>query len=743
MAETQQGTQTEASGAATDAPASGGTIALLKTFIEASVNRRKELIDNVWKTNVNFRVQRPWGGTNADDQTVDRVASPEDWSRTKQKTAQLMFKLPKIIAKACRPEFRDKQAAVTSLVNTKLRKEVKAYYMIDECLADVINAAGLMVSCIGLNQYDRVVDVPDPTWQAEVPDETWQPEVIDEATGAVMPNPEPQGMVPNPVKQRVDQITQVLKKCFYWNRLSPASFLWPTDFTGSHWDQAPWLGYETWMLIEEAKKTFKNFPANYKPVASRPVLLSEDLQEKKSAQASEQWVKLQIIWYRAALYDSDAYHPDHLRKVVFLDGHDTPLEQGDTTWQKWVDPVDPVAPVPANPGNPALGIPATPEQPGSEGTPGYYMGLTKFPIRVETLTYVSDLAVPPSDSEAGRPQVRELMKSRSQMLRQRDMSIPIRWYDSNRLDELIADGLRDGTWQDMIPTNGPGDRVIGEVARAQYPRENFQFQQVLGGDLDRSWSLSNNQLSSLNSTDRSATEVNAVQSAGQVRLDYEKERVNRYISEGAAVLFSLMQLFMEGKDYVEVVGEGGAKELVEMSRADIVGAHYEFEFVPDSSDRVSIETKQANALKLFNLLGNSPTVNRPRLEEQIMELHGADPAELVVEAKEKGPEPPNISYRFGGEDLLNPMVVAIMMKAGHGLTPQDIGSAAMMIQDSIKQMMLAKSQLNPQNLGGQPMPPTQPTPGGNAPPPELQSQVTPPETNPPILKRAEDGTHLT
>ena len=749
MSLTAEGTATEAGPTATGESQQprGNTVALLKSFIQASVNLRKERFTS-WKESVNYRVQKPFGGMGATETTQDRVAVPEDWSRTKQKTSQLMFKLPKILAKACRPEFKSKERAVTSLVNSKLRKEVKAYYMVDECLADVINAAGVMVSVIGIDQRTRTLKVPRPVpAQQALPLEAQAQEAAALEPGAEALVVEAQSMTP--AEPTFDEIAQIISKRFYWTRISPAAFLWPTDFTGSNWDEAPWLGYETWMHVEEAKKIWgQKFPANFKPTDTKPLLLSEDLAtEGRTTPSNDQYVKLQIIWYKAAVYDADAFHPDHLRKVVFADGVDQPLEQGDSTWQKFVEATDPVAPIPATPAgvDPATGAatPATPEQPGKPGTTAHYIGLTKFPIRVETLTYVSDMAIPPSDSEAGRPQVREMIRSRSQMLRQRDQSLPIRWYDTNRLDETIADAIRNGDWQDMIPTNGPGDRVVGEVARAQFPRENFEFQRVINGDLDRSWSLSNNALGQLNSGERSATEINAVQDAGLVRLDYEKDRINRYIAEGASVLFSLMQLFMDGTDYVEVVGDAGAKELTAMTRGDIAGAVYDFEFQPDTSDRISLETKQGNTLKVFNLLGNSPTVNRSALETEIMQLHGMDPAELVVKPVEKGPEPPNISYRFSGEDLLNPFVIALVQKT-QKITAEEIGAAAMLIQDSIKQSQLAQAKLNPAMVGmdaaaGQPMQP------GAAPTP-AQQPVTPPAGDlgqAPILKRAEDGTHLT
>src|SRR5574338_315472 len=246
------------------------------------------------------------------------------------------------------------------------------------------------------------------------------------------------------------------------------------------------------------------------------------------------------------------------------------------------------------------------------GRPGYYKGLRRLPIRVETLVYVSDTAVPPSDSEAARPQVRELIKSRSQMLRQRDSSIPLRWYNTNLMDPAIVEKIAQGGWQEPVPVNGPGERMIGEVARANFPRENFEFQSVIGNDLDRAWSLSNNQLATPNPGGRSATEDNVVQSAGQVRLDYEKARGNRYLIEGAEVLFSLMQKFRHGTKWVSVPGPQG-DTLQQVTPLDLQG-EYLFDIVADSSDRIDTATKQANATKLYNIMANSPIVNRQALE---------------------------------------------------------------------------------------------------------------------------------
>lgn len=667
--------------------------------ISASEKRRNKFLDGPWRANVKMRVQRPFSSSGDASAEPDRLALPEDWARTKQKAAQLNYQIPKIVATTRQKAFEGKTAVVTADVNDVLKRECRAAYMMDECLADVINASGIMVSKIGYEKVTETIMVDTP--------EIAEPQV--DPLGNLIPSVAPPKIVQKPVEKTVSQR-------LYWDHVSPADFLWPAEFRSSDWDKAPWLGIQTWMTVEQAKKLFK-LPDDFKSTSKKPKGLNDDYDDLYSD--PELYVRVTEIWYKAWLFDADKAHPDCIRRIVFVEGKDEPVEFDQTDWQEWIPEVPP--------GPPGLdGKPTTP------GKPGYYKGLKKLPIRVETLTYVSDTAIPPSDTEAGRAQVKELLRSRAQMLRQRDHSIPVRWYNVNLVDEEVAEQLKRGVYEDFVPVNGDGTRMIGEVARASYPRENFEFQRVIGGDLDRAWSLSNNQLATPNSGARSATEVNVVQNAGQVRLDYEKWRVNRYLVDGAEVLFSLMQMFRDGTKYVPVPGPNG-DELQPVEPADLMG-DYVFEFVADSSDRVDVVTKQNNSMKMYNLMANSDTTNKKGLEREIWELHGFDPAEMMVEPQPKGPPPPNISYRFSGEDLLNPMAVALMVKAGYELKPDEIKAAAMLIQDAVKQIKTLHV------LPGGTPPGAPPAAPGAFP---GQQPVEPPETVEPILKRAVDGTHLT
>ncbi len=677
--------------AVTAAPLEPGTktrAAKFRAYIAESVRTRETLLKD-WRENVTYRVMKPFGSDIGTD--VDRVAVPEDWTRTKQKTAQLAFQLPKIVTVPGRPEDVPFVPTVTAAVNTVLKKDCRLGFVVDECLADVINAAGLMAA---------VYRVDRPVTQIQVPAlAAAPPEALATGVPAELPPPP---MVPAEIAKR-----------YVAERISPSALLWPSEFTGSDWKKPSWLGYESLLPVEVIKKHPKWGPAltlakpDFKGTETTAEHLAKDV-EAAGLKGTMQVAKVTTVYYKAWEHDDDARHPDHLRIIVFIDGVDTPVEEGDIDEQGWTE--------------------ATIGMDGAAVAPRP-TGLTRFPIIVETLTYVSDTATPPSDTQAGRSQVRELMRSRSQMLRQRDSSIPIRWYDTNRIDEDVMDKLRSGEYQDIIPINGPGERAIGEVARANYPRENVTIMTAIGQDLDRSWALSNNGLAQPNSGERSATEINAVQSAGAVRLDYEKGRVNRFVAEGACVLWQLMSRYMMAPDYVKIVGANGAEALAQFDPKAFAG-DYSFDFVPDSGDRLDAATRQANSLKMYNIMANSPTSNRKAQEEEVYLAHGYDPAKFMTEPPPPKEEKPTIGYSFKGEDMTNPVAVALLIKNDQ-ITPAEIKAAILLIQDAVGQVQVPQ--------------PIAPDAAAGAPPDQGAlpfEEVTPPTPTEPILKRLNDGTRM-
>jgi hypothetical protein len=240
-------------------------------------------------------------------------------------------------------------------------------------------------------------------------------------------------------------------------RISPTDLLIPSDFTGSVYDQSRWLGHDGRMTWAQATVALGLTDAQKDDVLGadrRADGVSNTLNTDSQKFRDTEVVNYTEIFYRRHFYHAEETSFLAIQRLVFVDGIDEPVINEPYTGQKRLE----------------------------DGT---IVGMRRLPIRILTLTYISDDSLPPSDSTIGRFQVNELTASRDAMVQQRKHSIPIRWFDSNRVSGNTRTLLEKGTFQGFIPTNGPGDRAVGEVARASFPQEKFDFDRVIKGDLER------------------------------------------------------------------------------------------------------------------------------------------------------------------------------------------------------------------------------------------------------------------
>jgi hypothetical protein len=309
------------------------------------------------------------------------------------------------------------------------------------------------------------------------------------------------------------------------------------------------------------------------------------------------------------------------------------------------------------------------------------------------------------------------------MVRQREHNIPLRWVDVNAVDPQIVEKMRRGKWLDMIPMQGPGDKAIGEVAKGQFPRETFEFDRVAKADLDEAWSMGGpNQGLESTKADTTATEVKTMSSAMNVRLDYERSWVLRFFLEIAEGVGSLMQLFSDNEDWVEVVGQDGARSLQAWNK-DTIQGKFVFESKPDSQLRLDVNQKRTEGLNMYKLLRRDPLVNPQGLVQEILELHGIDPSKGMAKQEPPKPPPVKMSFSFKGEDLMNPISLAVMLKGGMEILPSDIAKAKEMLEDAIGVGVAAVPQ--PGVATEPPKPPPQTT-GENPPhpgPPEVVDDI--------------------
>ena len=598
---------------------------LVKSFkgrIEQSKQKRRDLLEE-WQQNVDYRRGKPFE-TDSDE---NRVAVNKDWSMTKSKQAQLFSQLPEVRLTPKHPSFAPATPIFAKIVNDTLAKERVGAAM-DEVLPDVINAAGIGSVIVSYEATTEKVQVP----------------AIDPSTLL----PEQQlALLNGQLKLPMVEVDRIVDQRFPISALEPEDLLIPTEFTGSDFDNAPWLGHSGRMTWAEAKNVFDLSNDDKEQVLGDTRTSFDTLADDMDYMSEEKVVSYDEIFYWGHYYHEDEKYYKAIYHLVFVNGLEKPVINGKWKGQRF-----------------------------DEET-GTYIGACRLPIRVLTLTHISGQAIPPSDSAIGRPQVNELIKIRSQMIQQREHSIPMRWMNTDLLDPTIVDRIMNGTWQGLIPVQGDGDRAFGEIAKASYPQDDYRFDQISNRDLHEEWSLGPNQMGNFSSGERSATEAGVIQQNFQTEIGYQRARVADFFVGIAEVLAGLLALYgdfeLQPQKQGASIGQEGLQRLQAWDRTKISG-EFVYTIRQDSTVRYDVQQRIQHLMSVLNMVGQMPFVNPQPIIQEIVELSGLDPAVVMVQPQPKGPDQPNISFRFSGEDLANPLAQSILISSGL-MKPQDVEAA--------------------------------------------------------------------
>jgi hypothetical protein len=619
-----------------------------QTRIAASRKRRDDRIAT-WQENVARRLGATSATTATDARASSATAVNQDWPLTKAKIAQLYSQTPQVRLSPKSKAFAPAVPVFAKAINDTLDAS-SVGTAVEEVLADVINASGIgavIVSC------ERTVETKiDPVTQMPVP----------------MP----------------------ADSAYPIERISPADLLVPSDFTGSNYDKARWLGYDGRMTWEQAVRTLQ---------------LTEDQKEdvlggddrtgstKSLSTDGDQFRDSEVVQFTELFYWRHFYHPEEtrfkaLQRLVFVRGIDEPVVNEPYKGQVITE----------------TGI----------------IGVTRNPIRACTLTYISDEGLPPSDSTIGRFQVNELEASRDAMVQQRKHSIPVRWFDPNRVSPNTRTLLDKGDYQGFLPIPG-GDRAIGEVARANYPQEKFEFDKIIKSDLTEMWQVGTNQAGAFASGERSASEAKIIQQNFQTRVGQEREKVTKFFLGIAEVVAGHLALYGD----IDLVSQIDAQRMETWDRRSIAN-QFVYTVRADSTVLLDAQQRIKQLTEALNLTAQSGYINPKPVIEEIWELSGMDPAKVVVDPQPKPPEPVKVSVS-NAADLINPVMLALLMRTGQAPTPEDLAAAVKAINNAMQGIVPA---VPPEAPDGRP-PRDAETPGmANA---DWQAQ-------PRVEKRAQDAT---
>jgi hypothetical protein len=582
------------------------------TFWRSEIERARKLRDDTisqWDAKGNLERYTPksvlaTAGTRAIDAKIN-VA--KDYSDVERKKAALFYDVPAI---ALIPDpgtdpnaLPLHQELLNSLLSEK-RMDVKSTVLptIQDCLV-------VIQPCPTEIGYSSVsVDVPEMIDQPAPPDPM---------TGLPIP-----GAMPIKVPSG-KMIPVIVYEKFFWERISPKAQLQPASLKNSKYDEAPWQGHDWELPATEARRLYK-FGEDISGAAlpERPFFcpLGEQPDDTEPKYGG---VKL---WYRAVYRDPAVVHPEVIRELVLMEGYDTPLVHRNCPYQD-------------------IG-------PDGRLTPNSIIG---FPEHSLSMRYLTDSPYAAADCTLTAPLTRELNKSRTLNINQRDASKLHILYDPSRLNQESRDKIEDGDEPKFIAVT-PGsldagmDKVMQQVPAITQGRESFLHQEIIERDRDGILGMNQNTQNPRAQGGKTATEITAVQRNTDARFEQERLGDVSWFLKGVQKLSALVLRYGD-RIAVEILGPDRGQQWIQARDAGQFG-RFSFETVMDSGVYVDIEGRKRQSLELYNMTAQDPTLNRGVIQRRLATDFGINPAEWIAEKPpEQKPEQPTVSISVKPEDL--------------------------------------------------------------------------------------------
>ena len=564
----------------------------------------------------------------------DTLSAPEpggmrvniEFEKTETKRHQLLFRLPAIklrpTARTSRDSYPLGDDGLPDLGQAPTRDLKKAVAIFREVLSRIIGPKGANTKAL---MDELIFDVLCPSGIAfcKLGYERY-------TSGSI---PVQVGTEERPVPGRMlglrtmtvpiyDEAPNVVSEQYYASRISPARALLPAEFMRRDYNLAEWLGYDFFITSEEADRRRWNVDGATIIGHDRSAVSQDDriVPLEESGRRSGQIHCREVFFHPYFLGQHD--NPDKIRRLVFVGNKSGPVVHEDFKDQRF------------------------------DARGKWIGGLKTNPIKVYSTRYVSDCSYPPSDCTITRQQSDEVAEYRTQQIKHLKHAVPrlainIDACANDKIKQLIIDDKHYGN----IPVNVANlDKVAREIAKPSLPPENSKALADIMADIDRAWALGGNATGVTESGSPTATEIAAIAQATANRLGGERETTIAFWLSIVEGLGALVQLYADREDYVEIVGETGAKQIEAWDKSTIAG-DFLFEAVPDSSLPPDASADRDLALNFHNLVANNPYFNGEQDARDLAEAFGRDPDRAVKTPDPTPPEKPKINLAINGKDL--------------------------------------------------------------------------------------------
>lgn len=436
----------------------------------------------------------------------------------------------------------------------------------------------------------------------------------------------------------------VINERIRWYRFSPEKLIIPHDFHSTRWDEAPYLGMEFTEAITPQTLEAYNLPPNFQSNVTRDdQIMSPD---RDLVQAGKAKLLRGIeLWLYAYYFDPTVSNRQIMRRLVLIEGQ---KEKAAIYRQSPYQRVDQTGKL----------------------TPDSMVGNPIHPI---TLRVASDTAYVPSDAAFTDPLVRIENTMMDQDIALRDANLPRFFHHpliAAAVDKLknIATGM--GVELPNSVAGLPADRLIIPVPHLERAQSDETMRANVERKQDQTLGISPNQAGAYTKAARSATESAIVQQNVSVRLKSEQSILLGRVLVGVRKVDALIQQFWDQQDYIEIVGQDGARKLVAYASAHLAG-RYAFDAYPDSQLTIDNESHIQHFETFVNFMAKSGWVNLGAVGNTWSDLMGYGGKGFIQQPQpppEPPPEKPKVSVALKASDLAIPEVRLLLKVEGIDLT---------------------------------------------------------------------------
>lgn len=488
-------------------------------------------------------------------------------------------------------------------------------------------------------------------------------------TAAFLPTEEPaQGAPPVPPVSIHEE--------FWVARVSPKALLLPAEHKDTDIRRAAWVGHEFVMPVSQLRAEYQIPEDTEIPTGMDKISFNDDRKDSRGRPVDPPATGV-YLEYRALL-TGESSHPKAVWCLVLIDGMDAPIKHGPSPHQTF----------------------------GPDGrlTPDSLPDYTILPLWTRDLP---DSAWVPSDCTITAPLTRELNTYRTQAITQRDSARQVILFDSELLDPVAADQIKQGEINTMVPVRsgalaqGAG-AIMAQVVTASIGRENYLGQDYIQSDRDKIHGISANTTGANSAKATTATEATIVNRNTEARFNQEQARVQEWYLSVVRTLDLLVLRYADARLATTLLGARKG-QLWAQFKQHLAGG-YRYEIHTDSGKYMDAEAQRRQWLQFYQMTIQDPLANKKVIFSKLLAFWGIDPVEGIVEPQPAPVPPPQVGVSFKGEDFSPlspqfPLVVKMAQQGGWQITPEDVTNATAQAQQMQQTAMMGALMAGPATAG--------------------------------------------